>query len=237
MDNLNRFIEVNRLLRSVNAKSRDAADTIRSDGIDAARAIIAYVRRDTRALIRLWPKKGSAHLYELERNAIEDTDNGSNLWHIVEHVIPVLEDELDDFYSSLSSASRSGGIEVFMHPAIIRSSYHHYRTGHYRDAVFNAIVAVFDLIRDRTDLDDDGASLVGKVFSLEDPFLVLDSLENDSGKNQQKGFIQMLQGAYLGIRNPKAHLLNADLTETSAVQYLVFASLLARRVEEARVGK
>ena len=37
--------------------------------------------------------------------------------------------------------------------------------------------------------------------------------------------------------NPKAHSLAHDLTQLTAAQYLVFASLLARRVEEAHLVK
>jgi uncharacterized protein (TIGR02391 family) len=56
----------------------------------------------------------------------------------------------------------------------------------------------------------------------------------ESGKNDQKGFLQIYQGAFLGVRNPKAHSLAHDLDQIKAAQYLVFASLLARRVDEAK---
>jgi hypothetical protein len=46
--------------------------------------------------------------------------------------------------------------------------------------------------------------------------------------------MQIFKGAYQGIRNPKAHSLTHDLTAMKAAQYLVFASLLARRIDEAR---
>ncbi len=46
--------------------------------------------------------------------------------------------------------------------------------------------------------------------------------------------MQILSGAYQGIRNTKAHSLEHDLDQVKAAQYLVFASLLARRVSEAK---
>lgn len=61
--------------------------------------------------------------------------------------------------------------------------------------------------------------------------------DSESGQNDQKGFLQIFNGAYQGIRNPKAHSLNHDLDQNKAAQYLVFASLLIRRVEEAKVVK
>jgi len=45
--------------------------------------------------------------------------------------------------------------------------------------------------------------------------------------------IQIFKGVYQGVRNPKAHSLTSDLTEIEAAQYMVLASLLARRVEQA----
>ena len=120
-----------------------------------------------------------------------------------------------------------------MHPTILKSSYLQYQNEHYRDAVLNSIVGVFDLIRQKTNSQEDGDKLIGKVFSLNNPKLILSEIETDSGKSDQKGFMQIFQGAYQGIRNPKAHSLDNDLTPTKAAQYLVFASLLARRVDEA----
>lgn len=110
-----------------------------------------------------------------------------------------------------------------------------YNDGHLRDAVLNSIIAVFDFIRSKSSIGDDGTDLVGKVFSLQNPKLILSEIESDSGKNDQKGFIQIFQGAFQGIRNPKAHSLTHNLTATKAAQYLVFASLLARRVDESVV--
>lgn len=110
----------------------------------------------------------------------------------------------------------------------------HYMNGHYREAVLNSIVAIFDLMRERTGLDLDGAALATHTLSLEKPLLILSELDSDSGRNDQKGFMQILAGAYLGIRNPKAHSLNHNLDAEKAAQYLVFASLLARRVYESK---
>jgi uncharacterized protein (TIGR02391 family) len=129
------------------------------------------------------------------------------------------------------------GFRHLLHPAIVASSYHLFQTGHLHNAVLNSVVAIFDLIRERTGLSSDGSNLVNRAFSLTDPYLILSELGTESGQNDQKGFIQLFNGSYQGIRNPKAHSLTHDLTETKASQYLVHASLLARRVTEAQVAK
>lgn len=129
------------------------------------------------------------------------------------------------------------GFENLLHPIIHKSSYKHYQDGHLRDAVLNSVVAIFDYIREKTGLAEDGDKLISQAFSLSDPFVVLSELQSESGQNDQKGFMQIYKGAYQGIRNPKAHSLVHDLTEQKAAQYLVFASLLARRIEEASFPK
>jgi len=127
--------------------------------------------------------------------------------------------------------------EYLLNPAIAEHALPQYKDGHLRNAVLDSIIAVFDLIRNKTGLSEDGDELVGKAFSLSDPYLVLSEIDTESGKNDQKGFMQIFKGAYQGIRNTKAHSLTHDLTQIKAAQYLVLASLLARRIEEAKLMK
>jgi len=127
------------------------------------------------------------------------------------------------------------GWEGLLHPAIRASALAQYRDGHWRDAVLNAFIAVFDLVRSRTALDLDGERLVTRVFSADRPILVVADLSTESGKNDQVGFMMVMEGVFRGIRNPKAHSLQHDLDGLESAQYLVMASLLARRVDEAQL--
>jgi uncharacterized protein (TIGR02391 family) len=127
------------------------------------------------------------------------------------------------------------GFENLLHPLIKKHCYKHYCDGDFREAVLNSIVAIFDYIRWRTKLGTDGGALIDTVFSPNNPHLIMSDLDSESGQNDQKGFMQIYKGAFQGIRNPKAHSLEHDLTEEKAAQYLIFASLLARRIEEAKV--
>lgn len=125
-------------------------------------------------------------------------------------------------------------IKQFLHPLIHETSYHFFLNGHYREAVLNSFVAIFDLVRERTGLDLDGARLAQKAFSADNPLLMLSDTSTDSGRNEQTGFMNIFCGAYQGIRNPNAHTLEHDLNQNKAAQYLIFASLLAARVTEAK---
>jgi len=123
--------------------------------------------------------------------------------------------------------------EALLHDSVRASALEQFRDGHWRDAQLNAVISVFDLIRERTGLDDDGDSLATRTFGVNQPLLTVADLTTESGRNDQIGLMLILQGVYRGIRNPRAHSLQHDLTALKAAQYLVLASLLARRVEEA----
>lgn len=175
---------------------------------------------------------------EVEINNIYSVYEAQSQLHALHAEIFKAIDNQNNQTLSIENASMNKfGFESLLHPIIHKSSYKHYQDGHLRDAVLNSVVAIFDYIREKTGLAEDGDKLIGQAFSLSDPFVVLSELQSESGQNDQKGFMQIYKGAYQGIRNPKAHSLIHDLTEQKAAQYLVFASLLARRIEEASFPK
>jgi uncharacterized protein (TIGR02391 family) len=126
------------------------------------------------------------------------------------------------------------GFIGLLHPKIIQSSLRHYEDGFYRVAVLDAMLALTETIREKSGLDGDGVKLVSAVFRPENPILLFSERTTISGRDDHDGFHLIMLGAFQGIRNPKSHLSTSDLTEQTAAQYLVFISLLVRRVEEAR---
>jgi uncharacterized protein (TIGR02391 family) len=232
---IDRYIQINRALRSIAYRARDGEDVERvSDDSYATGTIADYILRDVSDLERLWPpdltKSSLWRVSELAQKR-----DGASFRMIFEKVVPDAENTIDDFFAKQPQGDLKMNILDFLHPVVIDSAYSQFRNGHLRDAVFNAFVAVFDLLRRRTGIDKDGADLVGEALSLVAPKLVLSTLQNESGKNDQKGFLQILQGAFQGVRNPKAHSLESDLDQASAAEYLIFASLLARRISEASI--
>ena len=140
---------------------------------------------------------------------------------------------LDDYTERVLDTFDTHGLANLLDPTLIVSSHEYFRAGKFRDALLNGVTALFDLIRSRSGLDLDGAPLVGRVFSLERPILRIADLRTESGRNEQKGFIQLLQGTYLAVRNPRAHTLKADLDEATSSQQLIFLSWLAARIRAA----
>ena len=231
------FVTVNRLLRDMEFKARDALDSLEKKEEDAAKKFNGYLRSDLAKLERLWAERGYAeeeagklgrHIAWGERKDYED---------ILEHDLPKVHEAAERHALEDANVVPEVGFEDMLHPIVRRCALQQYRDGHLREAVLNAFVAIFDIIRRRTKIDADGVRLIGAAFSIENPRLIFSELETESGQNDQKGFIQILQGAYQGVRNPKAHSLQHDLDRRKAAEYLIFASLLARRVAEAGEAK
>jgi uncharacterized protein (TIGR02391 family) len=134
---------------------------------------------------------------------------------------------------TVPSHINSTWLEGLLHPEVTKHALSHFVNHHFREAVLNSVMVIYDLIRSRTGLNEDGDKLIGKVFALDSPYLVFSELDTESGQNDQKGFMQILKGLYQGVRNPNAHTLDHAIGERDAAQYMVMASLLAQRIDAA----
>ena len=161
----------------------------------------------------------------------DDVENlGLGSLHLVNNIF----EQLEIHYSNKSDPESSNEILDLLHPVSVDKAYHHFINEHYHEAVLYSMVAVFDLLRQRTNLDLDGADLARTVFTPKKPILVVSTLHSESGKSEQIGFMNLLMGAYSYIRNPKAHSLLEKPSRKIAAQNLVFASFLASRIDESK---
>lgn len=103
----------------------------------------------------------------------------------------------------------------------------------YFHAVFEATKGLAQRIRDMSGVNDDGATLVDRVFSPKQPLLELNTLKTETERSEQLGFMFLLKGCFSAIRNPLAHepkiLWNG---EDDAADYLSLVSLLHRKLDE-----
>ena len=230
---MHEYMRLVRSVRGIRKLVHELAEAYHSGQDGYATAVVSgLLANAARELRREWPDESSIHLIDNLINASNPSDCG-DCWTLAERIVPPIEDALDDFYSLSVGESVGQSIIDYLHPEVVASSYSHYRNGHYRDAVLNSVTAVFDLIRSRTGLTTDGSSLVQTALALDNPKLVISELETESGMSEQKGYIELLKGAYHAIRNPKAHSLSWDTSPLTAAQLLVFSSLLCRRIEES----
>jgi uncharacterized protein (TIGR02391 family) len=103
----------------------------------------------------------------------------------------------------------------------------------YFHAVFEASKGLAQRIRDLSGIEGDGAALVDKVFSIENPILALNFLRTDTEKSEHKGFAQLLKGCFAAVRNPLAHEPKILWDgEEDAADYFTLISLLHRRLDQ-----
>jgi len=125
--------------------------------------------------------------------------------------------------------------DMQLHPKIIEASKSLFETGHYAPAIFEAFKAVNNFVKEKSGLSLDGKALMSKVFREDAPIIKLNELLTQSDRDEQEGFKFLFMGAMVGIRNPKAHdnVIQTDPYRT--LEYLGFASLLMKRIEEGKV--
>jgi len=124
-----------------------------------------------------------------------------------------------------------------IHEDITKVARNRFEDEYYADAVESAFKEinrrVKEIVKDKTGEELDGANLMNKAFSLEKPMIVLDDLSTETGKNIQKGYMQIFAGAMTGIRNPKAHE-NIKISKEKAIHFIFLASLLMYKLDEAK---
>lgn len=108
-----------------------------------------------------------------------------------------------------------------------------YESAMYKDAVLEAFHYLSNLLRERANVDGDGASLVGQALGGDNPRLRINNFQTETEKNEQKGLEQTLRGMYLGIRNPRSHEQYVD-TQPTADAIIIFLDYVLRIVGQAK---
>lgn len=123
-----------------------------------------------------------------------------------------------------------------LHPIVQALGKSRMDSGHYADAVeaclkeLNAVVKLKHLQATGQELD--GVDLMRKAFKLDAPTIILAPLIDDTGRNIQRGYLDLFAGAMAGVRNPKAHG-NVEITKERAIHFLFLASLFFFKLDEA----
>lgn len=93
------------------------------------------------------------------------------------------------------------------------------------------LINVVKRVSGRKDLD--GAPLMNTVFSPKNPVLKLNALQTQSERDEQQGYMQILAGVAIGVRNPRAHEHDWEDSDEHALQLLVMLDHLMVRVKAA----
>lgn len=120
-----------------------------------------------------------------------------------------------------------------LHPYIAKGCAKLFVDGHYAQAVEESAKAVFQYLREATALTLDGSALATHAFSVKNPVLAFSDLSDETKKNEQVGFMEMLSAFAKGVRNPLAHTHGKLEEAQKAFEYLALASLFCRRIDDA----
>ena len=124
-----------------------------------------------------------------------------------------------------------------VHPDVLRFCREELLVDNYFHAVFEATKSVAEKIRNKTGLTSDGSSLVDAAFAFKSnvPHLALNSLQTESEKSEQRGFMNLLKGLFGTFRNITAHApkITWPIEELDALDILSMVSLIHRRLDRA----
>lgn len=174
------------------------------------------------------------HETPLETVRHDISQNITRAISVLEAIKTHFSENLEDagFSSSSKSLKAYEGLEL--HPSIARAVDTLYKTGHYSNAVEDAVKALNNLVRLNSGIEDkDGIQLMEYVFSPKNPILKINDLIDLSDQDEQKGFMNLFSGAVSGLRNPRAHKIIKDDAEM-ALEFIAFISLLAKFADKAK---
>ncbi len=104
----------------------------------------------------------------------------------------------------------------------------------YFHAVHEAAKSLTDRIAEETNLNMDGAQLIERAFSLNQPAVVLNTLRTASEQNEHRGLKEMLLGIHYAVRNVTAHemRINWNIDQSSAMNMLSIISSLHKLLDK-----
>ncbi len=109
-----------------------------------------------------------------------------------------------------------------------------YGDGHYARAVEEAYKCLNHTVKIKSGASLDGVSLMQRVFSDKSPILKFNDLRTSSQRNEQAGYMMILAGCMLGVRNPRAHEHELSDSPNVAMELLIWANHLMRMVDSSK---
>lgn len=122
------------------------------------------------------------------------------------------------------------------HPRVIQLARPRFENGNYADAVLACLRELNTIIKNHVkqaiNQELDGAPLMTRAFSANNPIIQFEDLTTEMGRNIQLGYMKIFEGAMIGIRNPKAHA-NMYPDRNKSIHLLFIASFMFIKIQEA----
>ena len=120
-----------------------------------------------------------------------------------------------------------------LHPIVQKTAGALYKDGHYRQAILDTYIALVEAVKIKSGEHKlDNTPLMQKVFSQNSPILKV-----SDDPDEQLGFMWLFCGAVMGIRNPKAHRLIEQNDPKRTLEWLSFASVLLRVLDDSNLNR
>lgn len=126
-----------------------------------------------------------------------------------------------------------------IHLLIKNSSRRLYEDDHFANSAEDAFIEINDRVKKlykkinpaAKKIPEDNTTIT-TVFYVNNPMLKVCDIYTETGMNEQKGLMLMLQGAMSALRNPKAHS-NIKILKDDAMRRIMYASMLMYKIDEA----
>lgn len=154
-------------------------------------------------------------------------ENGKIVGSSKLNTIKEVEEKASKLRRQLYNRNVHSDVLRFCKPELVQENYFH--------AVLEATKSVAQKIRDITDLNEDGGTLVHKAFDIKKPLIAINSLRTPSEKNEHNGLKHLLLGVFAMFRNTTAHepKITWKINETDAIDLLTTLSFIHRNLDRA----
>ena len=136
--------------------------------------------------------------------------------------------------ASASEASRPSNIfeELVTDSELRQTSGSLFQDRHYARAVEEAFKYLNNAVKRKSGItQQDGAGLMRTAFSANSPILSLNAFQSQSDRDEQQGYMDIFAGSMTGIRNPRAHEPGLVDEREVALELLVLANHLMRKLD------
>jgi len=124
--------------------------------------------------------------------------------------------------------------KIIVSPEITKMCLKLYQDDHNALAAETAFKLINNYVKEKSGLTSlDGMSLMQTAFSVSNPKIKLNKLKTKSEKDEQLGYMNILTGCMVGIRNPRAHEHNYQDSERTTFELLILADHLMQKLQSA----
>ena len=124
-----------------------------------------------------------------------------------------------------------------VHPDVLKFCKEELVKLNYFHAVLEATKSVADKLRRKSGLTDDGATLVDRTLGGDRPIISINALSDETEKSEQRGFVNLVKGAFGMFRNTTAHApkISWAIDKDDAEEVFTLLSMIHKRIDASQV--